>query len=162
MPSSTDLDHRILQLLEEQKEPITAAFIGFALSEYPFDAVSDSLDALWQSGRITLDSYGYSISQTAAGSPSKPESSPADNEEAQGAVLPDQEDERQKEQDAESLRHTEGETEGPSGPPPSPSTIAFSNKLRLDEDLRAFLASIPGEEGPAETDEQPEPQGSKK
>ena len=160
VPSSTDLDHRILQLLEEQTEPITAAFIGFALSEYPFDAVSDSLDALWQSGRITLDSYGYSISQTAAERPSKPESSPADNEEAQGAVLPDQEDERQKEQDAESLRHTEGETEGPSGPPPSPSTKAFSNKLRLDEDLRAFLASTPSEEGPAESDAQTDPSQS--
>ena len=157
MPSSTDLDHRILQLLEEQNEPITAAFIGFALSEYPFETVSDTLDVLWQSGRITLDSYGYSVSQTAVGSLSGPESPPTANGEAQKTVPPAQEDERQKEQDAEFTRHAGDETEDSSGSPPSPSTIAFSNKLRLDEDLRAFLASTPGGEGRAEADAQLDP-----
>lgn len=157
VPSSTDLDHRILQLLEEHSEPITAAFIGFALSEYPFETVSNSLDALWRSGRITLDSYGYSVSHSAVGSLFEPESTPAANEEVQRAIPPDQEDEQQKKQDSESLRYSEGEPEGSSCPPPSPSTIAFSNKLRPDEDLRVFLASTPGGEGPAETDPQPDP-----
>ena len=153
VPSSTDLEQRILQLLEGQSEPITAAFIGFALSEYPFETVSDSLDALWQSGRVTLGAYGYSVGRSAFEEPSEPDDQPSVDE-MQEVEPVRQEQELQVSQDAEALLREDADTEAAPSLAPQSSKVAFSNAMRLDDDLKVFLASPSEEEERPETDVQ--------
>lgn len=157
---SSSIDHRILQLLEEQGEPTTASFIGFVLSEFPFEEISDSLNSLWQSGYITLDAYGYSICQLGSESLLKSEEQRTDDK-IQEAGSHGQGQEQQIAELPYTLpeKESHGEEEARLSPKAEDLTlrtgnIAFSNILSLDNRLRLFLHSSLSESAFLETIEQ--------